>query len=96
MKRIAVLGATGSIGRSTLAVARRHPDRFQIVALSALSSVEELESVASEFGVSEVAVADAAPPSASAPRWPVGAGTPAPRVSRSSRGCRRSISWSMR
>ncbi|MCE2398547.1 MAG: 1-deoxy-D-xylulose-5-phosphate reductoisomerase [Gemmatimonadetes bacterium] len=60
MKRIAVLGATGSIGRSTLAVARRHPDRFQIVALSALGSVAELESVASEFGVSEVAVADPA------------------------------------
>lgn len=60
MKRIAVLGATGSIGRSTLAVARRHPDRFQVVALSALSSVAELESIASEFGVSEVAVGDAA------------------------------------
>ena len=60
MKRIAVLGATGSIGRSTLAVARRHPDRFRVVALSARSSVPELESVASEFGVSEVAVADPA------------------------------------
>ncbi|MCX7894174.1 MAG: 1-deoxy-D-xylulose-5-phosphate reductoisomerase, partial [Burkholderiales bacterium] len=34
-QRIAVLGATGSIGRSTLDVAARHPDRFEIVALTA-------------------------------------------------------------
>jgi 1-deoxy-D-xylulose-5-phosphate reductoisomerase len=35
MKRLAVLGSTGSIGASTLDVARRHPDRFRIVALAA-------------------------------------------------------------
>jgi 1-deoxy-D-xylulose-5-phosphate reductoisomerase len=35
MKRIAVLGSTGSIGRSTLSVAESYPDRFQIVALAA-------------------------------------------------------------
>ena len=32
MKRIAILGSTGSIGRSTLSVAESYPDRFQIVA----------------------------------------------------------------
>ena len=35
MKRIAILGSTGSIGRSTLSVAESYPERFQIVALAA-------------------------------------------------------------
>ncbi|HEY1679036.1 MAG TPA: 1-deoxy-D-xylulose-5-phosphate reductoisomerase [Candidatus Sulfotelmatobacter sp.] len=35
MKRIAILGSTGSIGRSTLRVAESYPDRFQIVTLAA-------------------------------------------------------------
>lgn len=35
MKRIAVFGATGSIGRSSLDVIARHPDRYQVYALSA-------------------------------------------------------------
>jgi 1-deoxy-D-xylulose-5-phosphate reductoisomerase len=40
MKRIAILGSTGSIGRSTLSVAETYPDRFQIVALAAGSNLE--------------------------------------------------------
>ncbi len=40
MKRIAILGSTGSIGRSTLSVAESYPDRFQIVALAAGSNLE--------------------------------------------------------
>ncbi len=40
MKRIAILGSTGSIGRSTLSVAESYPDRFQIVALAAGSNVD--------------------------------------------------------
>jgi 1-deoxy-D-xylulose-5-phosphate reductoisomerase len=35
MKHIAILGSTGSIGRSTLSVAESYPERFQIVALAA-------------------------------------------------------------
>ncbi len=35
MKHIAILGSTGSIGRSTLSVAESYPDRFQIVTLAA-------------------------------------------------------------
>src|SRR5215471_11782793 len=35
MKRIAILGSTGSIGRSTLRVAESYPERFQIVTLAA-------------------------------------------------------------
>src|SRR5579864_241466 len=40
MKRIAILGSTGSIGRSTLSVAESYPDRFQIVTLAAGSSLD--------------------------------------------------------
>ena len=40
MKNIAILGSTGSIGRSTLSVAESYPDRFQIVALAAGSNLE--------------------------------------------------------
>jgi 1-deoxy-D-xylulose-5-phosphate reductoisomerase len=40
MKRIAILGSTGSIGRSTLSVVESYPDRFQIAALAAGSNLE--------------------------------------------------------
>jgi 1-deoxy-D-xylulose-5-phosphate reductoisomerase len=40
MRRIAILGSTGSIGRSTLSVAESYPDRFQIVALAAGSNLD--------------------------------------------------------
>jgi 1-deoxy-D-xylulose-5-phosphate reductoisomerase len=40
MKRIAILGSTGSIGRSTLNVAESYPDRFQIVTLAAGSNLD--------------------------------------------------------
>lgn len=42
MKKLTVLGATGSIGVSTLDVVARHPDRFQIVALTGNSRIEVL------------------------------------------------------
>lgn len=40
MKRIAILGSTGSIGRSTLSVAESYPDRFQIVGLAAGANLD--------------------------------------------------------
>src|ERR1700723_1884821 len=40
MKRIAILGSTGSIGRSTLSVAESYPARFQIMALAAGANLE--------------------------------------------------------
>ncbi|MFY9951508.1 MAG: 1-deoxy-D-xylulose-5-phosphate reductoisomerase, partial [Candidatus Sulfotelmatobacter sp.] len=40
MKRIAILGSTGSIGRSTLSVAESYADRFQIVALAAGANLD--------------------------------------------------------
>jgi 1-deoxy-D-xylulose-5-phosphate reductoisomerase len=41
-QRITVLGATGSIGLSTLDVIARHPDRYQVFALSGYSRIDEL------------------------------------------------------
>jgi len=41
MKRISILGSTGSIGRSTLSVAESYPERFRIVGLAAGRNLEE-------------------------------------------------------
>ncbi len=57
-KRIAVLGSTGSIGRSVLAVAEAHPDAFEVVSLSALRSVELLAEQAARFGARRVVVGE--------------------------------------
>jgi 1-deoxy-D-xylulose-5-phosphate reductoisomerase len=40
MKRIAILGSTGSIGRSTLSVAKSYPERFQVSAIAAGGNLE--------------------------------------------------------
>lgn len=55
-KRIAILGATGSIGTQTLDVVRQHPDRFEVVMISACSSVDLLAAQAREFGVRDVVI----------------------------------------
>ena len=49
MKRLAILGSTGSIGQSTLDVVRAHPDRLQVVGLAAGSNAERLRAQAIEF-----------------------------------------------
>ena len=41
-RHISILGATGSIGLSTLDVIRRHPERFSVYALTASTRAEEL------------------------------------------------------
>src|SRR5512135_1100265 len=40
MKRIAILGSTGSIGRSTLSIVESFPDRFQVVTMAAGSNLD--------------------------------------------------------
>ena len=60
IKRIAILGCTGSIGTQTLDVARQHRDRVQVVALSAHTKTAELVAAAREFGVARVCVTDPA------------------------------------
>src|SRR5712691_180516 len=47
--RLAILGATGSIGRQALEVVRAHPDRLRVVALGANRDVEALRKLAVEF-----------------------------------------------
>lgn len=57
-RRIAVLGSTGSIGTQTLDVARRHPDKLEVVALACGTRAEELLSQARAFGVRWLALGD--------------------------------------
>jgi len=59
MKRVAVLGSTGSIGTSTLSVVEAFPDRFQIVALAAGRNLELLRSQVAHHKPPLVAVARA-------------------------------------
>lgn len=49
MRKIALLGSTGSIGRQALDVAARHADRFQIIALTANTNAEKLFAQARQF-----------------------------------------------
>ena len=49
MKKIAILGSTGSIGTQALDLCRRHPDRFQVTALTARGSREKLFEQVREF-----------------------------------------------
>jgi 1-deoxy-D-xylulose-5-phosphate reductoisomerase len=49
MKRIALLGSTGSIGQQTLDVIRWHPDEFSVVALVAASPSPAFEAQVAEF-----------------------------------------------
>jgi 1-deoxy-D-xylulose-5-phosphate reductoisomerase len=60
MRRIAILGSTGSIGRSTLSVAESYPDRFQIVALAAGSNLEAAFEQALRWKPRVLSVADEA------------------------------------
>jgi 1-deoxy-D-xylulose-5-phosphate reductoisomerase len=46
---VAILGSTGSIGRQALDVIRAHPDRFEVVGLSALNNSELLAQQVAEF-----------------------------------------------
>ncbi len=50
MKRIVLLGATGSIGRSACDVVRAHPDEFRVVAVTARHNRAAVEAQAAEFG----------------------------------------------
>ena len=49
MKKIALIGATGSIGRQVCAVVRRHPDKFKIESMVANDSGEEFLALVREF-----------------------------------------------
>jgi 1-deoxy-D-xylulose-5-phosphate reductoisomerase len=58
MKRLSILGATGSIGTSALDIVRMHPDRFQVKALTAANNLPLLCRQIEEFLPDMVAVLD--------------------------------------
>ncbi len=57
-KRVVVLGATGSIGESSLKVARDIPERMEIVGLAANSNAEKLAAAANEVRPESVCLVD--------------------------------------
>lgn len=58
MKKIIILGSTGSIGESTLDVVRHNPDKIKVVGLSTKKNIELLERQMDEFKPEAVAVWD--------------------------------------
>jgi 1-deoxy-D-xylulose-5-phosphate reductoisomerase len=62
-RRLTILGSTGSVGRQALDVVRAHPDRFDVVGLSASKNTELLMRQAAEFEPEHVALESASPPS---------------------------------
>jgi 1-deoxy-D-xylulose-5-phosphate reductoisomerase len=58
-QRVTVLGSTGSVGKSTLDVIARHPDSFEVFALSANTHVDEMLAQCVQFKPQVVVMADA-------------------------------------
>jgi 1-deoxy-D-xylulose-5-phosphate reductoisomerase len=59
MKKISILGSTGSIGVNTLRIVAQHPDRFQVVALGGGRNLKKMEEQILQFRPKLVAVMDA-------------------------------------
>ena len=59
VQQVAILGSTGSIGVNTLDVIRAHPERFNVVALTAAKQIERLAEQCIEFKPTIAVVADA-------------------------------------
>ncbi|HEX6073201.1 MAG TPA: 1-deoxy-D-xylulose-5-phosphate reductoisomerase [Sphingomicrobium sp.] len=57
-RKIALLGATGSVGKSTLDLIGRSPERFEVVAVTAATNVEALADIARGTGARLAAIAD--------------------------------------
>ena len=58
MKKITIIGSTGSIGSQTLDLVRRHPDKFKVVGLVAHTDYELLHAQIKEFSPRFVALTD--------------------------------------
>ena len=71
--RVVILGATGSVGESTLDVIGQHPDRFSVYALSAHSRMDKLARSAAASGAEVVVVPDDAARQRFMDAWPPGA-----------------------
>ena len=60
-RKFVLLGATGSIGENTLRVLRKHPDKLELVGISAKSQADKLASIAREFSVPHACLQSAPP-----------------------------------
>ncbi len=58
MERLSILGATGSIGTSTLDVVRQHPDKYSVFSVTANSNVDKLADIAAKFKAEVAVIAD--------------------------------------
>jgi 1-deoxy-D-xylulose-5-phosphate reductoisomerase len=72
---ISILGSTGSIGQSTLDVCQRHPDRYQVFALTAATSVQKMLSQIKRFSPRYAVMAEEASAKQLAAQLPVGCDT---------------------
>jgi 1-deoxy-D-xylulose-5-phosphate reductoisomerase len=61
VKKISILGSTGSIGTSTLAVVEKFPDRFKVIGLAGGNNIELLESQIRKFRPAIAAIAGEQP-----------------------------------
>jgi 1-deoxy-D-xylulose-5-phosphate reductoisomerase len=59
-RKLAILGATGSVGKSTLDLVERSPERFEVVALTAASNAAALAEAAKRTGAGLAVIADEA------------------------------------
>jgi 1-deoxy-D-xylulose-5-phosphate reductoisomerase len=59
-RKIAILGATGSVGKSTLDLVERNPELFEVVAITAATNAEALADIARRTGARLAVVADEA------------------------------------
>ena len=69
MKRVLILGSTGSIGTQALDVIQRAPDQFAVVGLSAGRGHEQLIAQARKHGVTKIAVSDPDAAALAAEAW---------------------------
>jgi 1-deoxy-D-xylulose-5-phosphate reductoisomerase len=58
-KTVTILGATGSIGKSTIDLITRNRDRYQVVALTAQTDVQGLAAAARQVGASRAVIGSA-------------------------------------
>ncbi|MGK0237641.1 MAG: 1-deoxy-D-xylulose-5-phosphate reductoisomerase [Candidatus Pelagisphaera sp.] len=56
--KVVLLGATGSIGTSTLKVIRQHADKLELIGIAANRNIEQLAAIAREFSVKEIGIYD--------------------------------------
>ena len=59
-RKIAILGATGSVGKSTLDLVERDRDRFEVTAVTAATNVEALAEIGRRTGARLAVIADEA------------------------------------